>query len=36
MIYIGDGKVIEAQPKRGVVVGKLRTKGYKAYRPTGG
>lgn len=36
MIYIGDGKVIEAQPKKGVVVGKLRTKGYKAYRPTGG
>lgn len=36
MIYIGDGKVIEAQPRKGVVVGKLRTKGYKAYRPTGG
>ena len=36
MIYIGDGKVIEAQPRKGVVVGKLRTSGYKAYRPTGG
>lgn len=35
MIYIGNGQVIEAQPKRGVVVGKLRTSGYRAYRPTG-
>lgn len=36
MIYLGDNKVIEAQPKRGVSYGKLRTKGYKAYRPIGG
>lgn len=39
MIYIGDGEVIEAQygkRAKGVIVGKLRTKGYKAYRPTGG
>ena len=34
MIYIGNGEVIEAQPKRGVVKGKLRTQGYTAYRPT--
>lgn len=32
MIYIGNGKVIEAQPKRGVSYGKLRTAGYTAYR----
>lgn len=35
MMYIGNGQVIEAQPKRGVVIGKLRTNGYKAYRPKG-
>lgn len=35
MIYLGDNKVIEAQPKRGVSYGNLRTKGYKAYRPKG-
>lgn len=35
MIYIGNGEVIEAQPKRGVCKGKLRTAGYTAYRPTG-
>ena len=34
MIYIGNGQVIEAQPKRGVCIGKLRTQGYTAYRPT--
>jgi len=34
MIYIGNGEVIEAQPKRGVCRGKLRTAGYTAYRPT--
>lgn len=33
MIYIGNGEVIEAQPKRGVTKGKLRTQGYTAYRP---
>lgn len=35
MVYLGNGQVIEAQPKKGVVIGRLRTKGYKAYRPKG-
>lgn len=34
MIYLGNGKVIEAQPKKGVVYGRQRS-GYKYYRVVG-
>lgn len=32
MIYLGDGKVVEAQPKGGIVIRNVRTANYKAYR----
>lgn len=34
MIYLGDGKVVESIPSKGVIVANVRTEGYKAYRIT--
>lgn len=35
MIYLGDNRVIESQPGKGVTYNPLRTAGYKAYRVKG-